>query len=514
MNSSARGTRSNSPWHPTVDREILWQCKGPTFGMRPGSFRAESYGFISALLFLQAYTQYFNTITDQTVTHDFYCDSDSLLKRILRALHRSWVNPSHCLSSDFDLESGILDIIATLGISFQYLHIKSHQDDKTAVHLLPWAAQMNVHADALATDYLDNYADPSKLVPFIPASQASLTIHGTTITRRYAQRLRQAANSPRICKRLMARNAWNIQTFRSINWDAPEKALATMENSSQIFIVKFAHAHLPTRRHMYRMKRAETDKCPACNHIVETDWHILSCPRRSLWREELLSTLGDLLDINKTQPDIALILLQGIRGALANQHFQMNPNNREPLFRTLVNAQNKIGWQHLLKGRFSKHWTQIQDRHIMDEPDIDHEKQSGDRWLKLVLNHLWTLIWQVWLIRNEDLHGRDKDENERKRLEKLHPRVVALYAKKDSLLARDKTILALPIQDRMQLHSRELATWVNLVTPTIKRAITDAEHYLRATNHTIHDFLAPARPDPLTTNELVNELRPVPRMQE
>ena len=33
------------------------------------------------------------------------------------------------------------------------------------------------------------------------------------------------------------------------------------------------------------------------------------------------------------------------------------------------------------------------------------------------------------------------------------------------------------------------------------------------TNHTIPSLLAPARPDPLTTNELVNELRPVSRLR-
>ena len=40
---------------------------------------AESYGFISALLFLQAYTQYSTTPIDPSTTHDFYCDSESLL---------------------------------------------------------------------------------------------------------------------------------------------------------------------------------------------------------------------------------------------------------------------------------------------------------------------------------------------------------------------------------------------------------------------------------------------------
>ena len=38
--------------------EMLWQCKGLTFRLRPdGSFWAEPYGYILALLFLQVYTQ-------------------------------------------------------------------------------------------------------------------------------------------------------------------------------------------------------------------------------------------------------------------------------------------------------------------------------------------------------------------------------------------------------------------------------------------------------------------------
>ena len=93
---------------------------------------------------------------------------------------------------------------------------------------------------------------------------------------------------------------------------------------------------------------------------------------------------------HNTQLDLALILIQGIRGALANPQFQMNPNNREPIFRALVNSQNKIGRQHLIKGRFSNQWTQIQGCHILDDPEIDQEKQSSEQPLKLILHHIWT----------------------------------------------------------------------------------------------------------------------------
>jgi hypothetical protein len=99
----------------------------------------------------------------------------------------------------------------------------------------------------------------------------------------------------------------------------------------------------------------------------------------------------------------------------------MNPNNRKNVFRMLVNSKNKIGWQHLLKGCFSKQCAKIQERQILEDPELDQVERSGSRWLKLALHHLWTLVWQVWLARNEGLHSRDSDEKERKRLEKPRP---------------------------------------------------------------------------------------------
>jgi hypothetical protein len=88
-----------------------------------------------------------------------------------------------------------------------------------------------------------------------------------------------------------------------------------------------------------------------------------------------------------------------------------------------------------------------------------------------------------------------------------------LCSKQDFLLACDRPIFDMPIDERMKLKSGELTTWVRLVTATVKRAIADAEQHLRDTKHSIISFLAPAtRSHPLTTDELVNELRPVPRM--
>jgi hypothetical protein len=70
---------------------------------------------------------------------------------------------------------------------------------------------------------------------------------------------------------------------------------------------------------------------------------------------------------------------------------------------------------------------------------------------------------QVWLTRNEDLHGRNKKEKERKRLKKSCPRITPLRAKQDFLLAAcNEPTFKLPIHDRMQTRSQELKTWASL----------------------------------------------------
>jgi hypothetical protein len=145
----------------------------------------------------------------------------------------------------------------------------------------------------------------------------------------------------------------------------------------------------------------------------------------------------------------------------------LNNTNREPRFKYLIDAQNIIGWNQFIKGRFSHHWVQCQQVHIYLDPDTDSTKQSGEIWLKHILNCIWTSLWQVWLIQNDDLHGRDRQQWEKKRVEKLTPRIITLYAKAESLLVADREIFAIPINTRLTFPSGELSTWIKLVTPTV-----------------------------------------------
>jgi len=342
------------------------------------------------MLFLDNYLRFFQVQVFANVEHLFYCDNQGLINRVAFAMNRSWDNPNHCLSSKYDLESGIVDIIHSLPVNFSYHHVKGHQDEDTAVKVLPWEAQMNRHADMYATDYLDNWSEPSKLVPFIHRHCC-----GVTIPRNLARRLRQATSSAALQQHTMSMNGWNDWIFHSIDWDAQAKALSTLEYTQELVVTKWAHSLLLTRRHMKRIGRAESDLCPSCLQTIETAPHIFACKHRVQWQATFLDSLRELLTLLYTQPDLPMILMVIIKGALQDDLlFGMPPTSQEASLELLVSSQNDIGWSHLLRGgRFSHHWVQIQQDHIDHEREVSFKKFTGQRWLQKVLNHLRTHLY-------------------------------------------------------------------------------------------------------------------------
>jgi hypothetical protein len=107
-----------------------------------------------------------------------------------------------------------------------------------------------------------------------------------------------------------------LHTLRSINCDVPGKAFATLENSANVFIIKFAQDHLPAHRHMHLHTLGQTP-CRQ-SHPAHSCSHSNAKNRRHPFQPTLL-------DGSQQSRTCVLCALQ---------------------------LQNKIGWQHLLKGRF------------------------------------------------------------------------------------------------------------------------------------------------------------------
>jgi hypothetical protein len=76
------------------------------------------------------------------------------------------------------------------------------------------------------------------------------------------------------------------------------------------------------------------------------------------------------------EPNLALMLIQGIQGALSNQHFQMNPNNDEPIFCMLVNFFGETNE----RSKFVGYETKVLKRKKFSSSSIRQFSNSGQEF--------------------------------------------------------------------------------------------------------------------------------------
>jgi hypothetical protein len=163
--------------------------KGAAQGSDPHSFRAEGYGMSSGLLYLLQIHLRYGIERQRGVRDKLICNNQGLLTRIERATAWKYMTPNVTLSAEWDLESVIVDIYQELGITFEFTHVKSHQDDDGPVDALTLEAQLNVQADALATEALKHAPTYNKVMLF-PTAKCQLILDGVSITSKIPQAIR------------------------------------------------------------------------------------------------------------------------------------------------------------------------------------------------------------------------------------------------------------------------------------------------------------------------------------
>jgi hypothetical protein len=87
-----------------------------------------------------------------------------------------------------------------------------------------------------------------------------------------------------------------------------------------------------------------------------------------------------------------------IEHAIINWRNEPTPNLPTFLhtrFHTLFDAQSKIGWHHICKGRFSIKWLSC----------ISPNQNFARRWLTYVIIHIWNLWYEVWKYRCDTNKG-------------------------------------------------------------------------------------------------------------
>ena len=440
--------------------EVLVQCSGPVYGLSPSFYRAEAYGVLSATLLIQRLLSYHKVTDHQPYVH--HCDNQSVVKHAKHCQdHDGWY-PNDTLKSDWDVLQQLTEAFKTATKAPSVEWVRAHQDDHRPYDELPLESQLNCQADELANVYMKQLTADADLsrVPRFPVNKAQFHMPQGTCTYKLARVIRNARTTPPLLEKMLRDNpTWDEDTHELINWKAHSRALNRHE-AKKVTIIKYLHNILPVGSLVHRYDPKYKDECPTCGAPDEDQLHLTRCPdpTRQVWRATTLCATRKKLEKLGTDPVIIDIVLDGI-----SSHFEdtlLCPNHYPDNYWLLVASQNQIGWDNFLKGRLSQEFATLSQRTT---------KNNGITWtttLSAFVLAQWLLLWTQ---RNEDRHGKDKEEQSEARLEQLYREVELLYSRADEAPTRvNDTIFRCDLETQLQKKHAELVAWLANWLPVVE----------------------------------------------
>ena len=152
---------------------------------------------------------------------------------------------------------------------------------------------------------------------------------------------------------------------------------------------------------MVLRKQMIRSNCPRCNLPKEDTTYVLrywSADICSL-RSSLSVELGIWLNSVDTHPDITSFLYNGISSWLTSSPFGFNKSIAPDLL-IAMKSQLLLGWEALLHRFITRKLVTCQhDYYIHTE-----SRKSGKRWCSNLITHLWNIVYQHWVHRNNIFH--------------------------------------------------------------------------------------------------------------
>jgi hypothetical protein len=432
------------------------------------SFRAETCGGWIAFWALRQFCAYETIELPNPTPIRFSCDNDASLKRLEKATENSTRhNPSTRLRADFDMDAAAQSHMCQFNVT--YHEVTGHQDRTLAWEELSWPEQLNYRADELATAQLER-PNPNFRIPLLPTTVAELRLAGLPVTNHYSEQLRFRAGFPALKKYIMSKHdSWTETTWQSIDWDAHGAALRhiqrTLGRSSRM--QKFLAGKLPVGNITRHYAEGNESRCPSCqSHHHETEDHLFRCtdPDRRASRGASLTYFAEQLKDINTDPDLHRFILAGIHRwiQLGNSDYRTT----RPHLKTLALSQRNIGWPEIIRGRISKGFAIVQERHFRRN-HCNPKTATGPIWAKKFILLVWDLFEDVWKVRNDALHDDDPSAKRARLLHDTQDKVRHLYLRSTTLSARDRTFFSVPIATRLTEDVRTLTNWIRQIEPLL-----------------------------------------------
>jgi hypothetical protein len=147
-------------------------------------------------------------------------------------------------------------------------------------------------------------------------------------------------------------------------------------------LMKYTSDWLPTGKMVHHNDPMEEHRRPHCFTVYETNAHLLRCPQadRRAMREKFLSvTMNNFYHTSNMAQPLRALISQNLIQWFQNPARTHRTPRTNPLHRA-AQRQERIGWQHFLRGRIAQTIIDYQEKYYRDRerPDTD----TGHSWAK------------------------------------------------------------------------------------------------------------------------------------
>jgi hypothetical protein len=151
----------------------------------------------------------------------------------------------------------------------------------------------------------------------------------------------------------------------------------------------------------------------------------------------------------------------------------IDPTRYSIRYQQLLQEQTSIGWNNLLRGKFSVELTFLQQQYCTSRHiTMTHSQRQ---WLSKLLRTMWSRIHTLWLARNADRHGRTSKAKNQASLQQAHRTIRSLYPLKDQALPEDRDLFYDDVEAHLQQPLRELNAWVSVHQGLIAHSVRVAK---------------------------------------
>ncbi|OEU19894.1 hypothetical protein FRACYDRAFT_235957 [Fragilariopsis cylindrus CCMP1102] len=373
------------------DGTVLLSCYGQPSGNDPLSFRSEICALLAAAKCLQLITEYY----DQQIQCDepargkiqVYTDSLSMIKKLEAYDEYPTAHLKTVLNSEWDVLSALSRTLKKFRTYPKLSWVKSHQDDMVFDEkAMPLDAYLNSEADELATIGLKRLQE-KPIVPMDPNTCIQFHIEGRTITRNFKNTVREIIQLKPLRKFYCIRFKWSDNIFDLIDWDVFRPVYKKRLTTKGIaWMHKFCIKKLPTGERVHKRDHFHDKRCASCLDDEDDD-HILQCDNRRSVRKKVVNQINVL---RKTvDKNLCDILQEGLMAyfkgdCMSNTMFRIRGGKGMGRYKNLIDEQTVIGWDNLLRGKFSKEW-RIQQKayktrlRLVDPIEYDRIKRQRKR---------------------------------------------------------------------------------------------------------------------------------------